>query len=271
LERLFALPRPQAMFEERSVDPDSAPLINPQTVVVRGVARRRDLFEPRALLDRVPVDVLRIKPGLCHHLHGLPLGPEEIAFIQRLKVPTPLTMALWKRGLDPRHAGAVVVALNLLGAFEEWTPGDLPRVTLVHQILRLIRNGASDHTLLGVETDASDREVDRAFRRLSLMLHPDRVTDLPEPEAQRANDAFVQLNRAHARLKRSRRSRPGRSALGDAEIIRDGPWWPLLRQARTARQRGDHRRARAYAVKALALSPPIDAIREIKSILRQVA
>jgi hypothetical protein len=185
-------------------------------------------------------------------------------------------MALWKRGLNPQRAGAVVVALNLLGAFEEWTPGDLPRITAVNQVYRMIQNARPDHELLGVSPGAPAREVDRAFRKLSLMLHPDRLTGLSETETQRAKDAFVQVSRAHERLKRSRRSRPvscrsGFASASDGGGEMSAPWFALLEQTRTSEAEGDMVRARIFAVKTLALAPPGEVVSELKRILRRVA
>jgi hypothetical protein len=275
LQQLFVLPRPYAVFEERPVEALEALLVDPQPLVVQGVKRRRDLFEPRALVERIPVEVLRLSPGTGQRLGRLGLAPDEMAFIRRLAVPTPLTLALWKRGLAPGHASAVVVALNLLGVFEAWRPGDLPRPSLVSRLSRMIRSAAPDHELFGVDADAPPREVDRAFRKLSLGLHPDRLAGTPGPEAERAKEAFVHLSRAHARLTRSRRASAAgrREAVARADVASAGPdtWEGLLHRARAAADSGDVPGARRFAVKALALSPPGDAATELKALLRRVA
>jgi hypothetical protein len=273
---LFVLKRPHVIFEERPGDLAGARLINPQPVVLRGVTGRADLFDPRALVDRIPVDVLRLKSGMTLALQRLGLNRDEADFIERLTVPTPISMALWKRGLNPQRAGAVVVALNLLGAFEEWSPGDLPRITAVNQVYRMIQNARPDHELLGVSPEAPARELDRAFRKLSLMLHPDRLTELSETETQRAKDAFIHVSRAHDRLKRSRRSRPvSRQSVFIYTSYRGGemsaPWVALLEQTRIAEAEGDLSRARVFAVKTMALAPPGDVVIELKRILRWVA
>jgi hypothetical protein len=275
LQQLFVLPRPFAVFEERPVEALEALLIDPEPLVVQGVKGRRDLFEPRTLVERIPVEVLRLSPKVAQRLGQFGLDPDETAFVHRLTVPTPLTLALWKRGLDPGHASAVVVALNLLGAFEEWRPGDLPRPSLVSRLCRMIRNATPDHELFGVDADAPQREVDRAFRKLSLVLHPDRFMGMSGPEAERAKETFVHLSRAHARLRRSRRSRSvgRREAVARTDLASAGPdtLAGLVHCARVAADRGDISGARRFAVKALALSPPKDTAVELKALLRRVA
>lgn len=67
-----------------------------------------------------------------------------------------------------------------------------------------------DHQALGVEPEATDVEVDQAYRRLISQYHPDRVAGAaPELRAQ-AEARAAELNAAYDRLRRSRDKRKPR-------------------------------------------------------------
>ena len=178
-----------------------------------------------------------------------------------------------------RCAGALLVALNLVGFWEgQWEPGLLPRVQEIARVLRKLRDGAADEELLGLTRDSDPREIDRAFRRLSLTLHPDRLGPVGGREAELAREAFVGVSAAHERLKqRSRRSRPVRSSVSTrvarVDLVQREPagWIELAREAHRAIARGDRTRARAFALKALAASPPDPQRTELTAILSRVA
>ncbi len=273
----FALPRPHIVWKPGSKDTRGR-VLDPIRVVLGGVTGRLDLFDPAALVERIPVQVLSIPKHKMHLIGDMPLTRPEREFLHRLRVPTPIPMALWKRGLDPRYAGALIVALNLLGVWDsEWEPGLLPRLTAAVKILRRLQASVNDFDLLGVVDDADPRVTDKAFRRLSLDLHPDRVSRLPESEAKMARTAFEGVASAYERIRRSRRSRPVRTTSGEpvARIklvkIRPSGWRELYAEAVRAHSAGNTVRARAFALKALAMSPPEDARARIMQIIARVA
>jgi DnaJ-like protein len=277
MERLFILPRPHVLFEQQG--PKQAPGrgLDPNTVVLSGVAKRQDLFEPIPLVERIPVNTLKLEYEQLGALLRLPLTPPERAFLEKLSVPTPIPMILWKRGLNPRHAGALLVALNLIGIWSnQWAPGDLPRNGTATQISRKISSGLPDHELLGIGTEADAAEVDRAFRKLSLEIHPDRLIGMPVEEIDRARKAFQGVSAAYGRLKHTRRSRPVRPSgepIGRVKLVKNpiARWAPLVAEARKAKQRGEKKRAQAFAIKALAMSPSSEIVRELAALLRYVA
>ncbi len=277
VERIFGLQRPHVVWKPEEHEASQLLKLDPNVIIVSGVASRQDLFEPRPLIDRIPVETLRIKPDMLRFLSTLPLSPVERAFVDQLTIPTPITMALWKRGLHPSHAGALLVALNLTGCFAgHWEPGDLPRSSLANTIRRKMKSGCEDFDILGVGHTASSRELDRAFRRLSFELHPDRVAALPEEEARRAVTAFTGISQAYDRIRRSRRKRPVRedtTDLGRVNIqkrqVRKSAHF--LHEAKNASARGDQKRAKAFAMKALAASPENEERREIMAILSRAA
>ncbi|MDD5307344.1 MAG: J domain-containing protein [Deltaproteobacteria bacterium] len=272
---LFSLARPHVIWTPNEIAIASGPHVDPAAAVVDGVTRRRELFDPRKLAERIPVNTLRLDERALAETRRLPLAADEKAFLTRLARPTPVPLILWKRGLEPGHAGALVVALNLLGLWgQEWEPGFLPRVTDAVRVVRALRAGAPDHVLLRVAPDALEPEVDQAFRRLSLALHPDRLAGMPAADAALAGSAYASVSAAYDRLKRSRRKRP--VVIGRVKVVRRAA--PrrddidsLLMAARSAQGRGDLARARSFAVKALALSP-LSAVRvELLAIVSRAA
>ena len=274
---LFALPRPHIVWTPGLRDTRGR-VLDPMRVVLGGVTGRRDLFDPTVLVERIPVQTLSIPKHKMHLISELPLTRPEREFLHRLQVPTPIPMALWKRGLDPRYAGALIVALNLLGVWgSEWEPGLLPRLTAAVKILRRLQSSASDFDLLGVADDSDPRVTDKAFRRLSLDLHPDRVSRLPESEAKMAKTAFEGAASAYERIRRSRRSRPVRATSGEpvarVNLVKIQPsgWRELYTEAVSAHNAGNTVRARAFALKTLTMSPPKDARAKIMQIIARVA
>ena len=134
--------------------------------------------------------------------------------------------------------------------------------------------GATDRELLGASADDDPREEDRAFRKLSLALHPDRLLGLPPDELRMAEDAIRHVTAAYERLKRSRRSRKVHGeALGRVNLVRRAPdgWAELLEITRSCLAVGDVPRARAFAFKAIAMSPPPPARAELLAVLTRAA
>ncbi len=278
VEQIFKLPRPHVLWS-RSVTPQRSPIVlSPQSVVISGVTSRQDLFDPRTLAERIPVTALQLTPAQIDQTRHLPLTPQEAQFVGRLRVPSPVPMILWKRGLAPQHAAALLIGLNLVGLWEgTWNAGDLPRLTAAAKTLRRLESGVSDCELLGVSSTASLEEVDRAFRRLSLELHPDRLIGYAAQDTELAQRAYLGANAAYQRIKRSRRQRPvvRRNSAASAGKARPqhqpDQWSTLLSQARSAGNAGEKKRAKAFLLKALALSPPRDVQNQIVYLLRQVA
>ena len=275
-EQLFVLKRPHVQFEPGAGPVAPTPHLDSKQVIVKGVRQRPDLFDPVVLAKRIPVATISLSPKVRQVLSTLDLTPEEQAFVAALAVPTPITMALWKRGLGPREAAVMVMALNLLGAFENWRLGDLPRLNVQAYLRRRLSGAPSDHALLGIDWDASLKEVDKAFRTLSFSLHPDRIAVLPGQEANEAREAFKLLSAAYTRIRHSRRSQKcrGSDQRGcEVQTVRSAatPWAPLLEQARESASLGDSRRAKGFAIKAMAHAPPKPVTEELKRILRSVA
>lgn len=275
VERLFGLERPRVLWRDDLPHRGQHGEMDPRWAVVVGVSARAEAFDPQRLVERIPVDVLKLRETELEHIKALPFLAEEREFFARLLKPTPVTMLLWKRGMEPRRAGALIVALNLLGAFRgSWEPGDLPRMSTALRVMGMVSRGCPDHLLLGLDPWARQPELDRAFRRLSRELHPDRAETLPREEAELARRAFLVVNDAYLRLRGggSRRRRPVSSPPREAGVEELGDDWRVLaRSACLAHEAGERDRARAYALKALVRMPPGHSRRVLVQILSQAA
>ncbi|HET7266621.1 MAG TPA: co-chaperone DjlA [Oleiagrimonas sp.] len=65
-------------------------------------------------------------------------------------------------------------------------------------------SGPDPYTVLGVERDADERAVKRAYRKLISQHHPDRMGDLPDDLRRRADERASEINAAYERIKDER-------------------------------------------------------------------
>ena len=61
------------------------------------------------------------------------------------------------------------------------------------------------YTVLGIERDAGEREIKRAYRKLISQHHPDKLGDVPDELKRRAEDRAREINAAYERIKSERR------------------------------------------------------------------
>ena len=57
------------------------------------------------------------------------------------------------------------------------------------------------YKVLGVSPDASDEEIKKAYRKLAMKYHPDKVANAGESIRQQANDKFRSINEAYEHIK----------------------------------------------------------------------
>jgi DnaJ like chaperone protein len=62
----------------------------------------------------------------------------------------------------------------------------------------------SSYAALEISPDASDEEIKKAYRRMAVKYHPDKVAYLGEELKNQANEKFQQLNAAYERIKKAR-------------------------------------------------------------------
>ena len=67
-----------------------------------------------------------------------------------------------------------------------------------------IRDNASMYQILEISSGASDEEVKKAYRKMALKYHPDKVAHLGEDVQKAAKERFQQLNEAYNEIKRQR-------------------------------------------------------------------
>ena len=60
--------------------------------------------------------------------------------------------------------------------------------------------GGKFYDILGVSPDASARAVTSAYRKLAAVWHPDKWTRADPADAQKAEERFTSIQRAHATL-----------------------------------------------------------------------
>lgn len=60
------------------------------------------------------------------------------------------------------------------------------------------------YTILEISKEATDADVKKAYRRLAVKFHPDKVQDLGEQHQRAAQERFVAIQEAYERIKKER-------------------------------------------------------------------
>lgn len=66
------------------------------------------------------------------------------------------------------------------------------------------RNVDSDYSVLGVDSNASDDEVKKAYRKMAVKFHPDKVAQMGEEYEKGAKEKFQQINDSYEAIKKRR-------------------------------------------------------------------
>ncbi len=66
------------------------------------------------------------------------------------------------------------------------------------------RNVDSDYKILGIEASASDDEVKKAYRKMAITYHPDKVAQMGEEYQKGAKEKFQKIQDAYEALKKRR-------------------------------------------------------------------
>lgn len=67
-----------------------------------------------------------------------------------------------------------------------------------------IKNTDSDYKILEIEPDATDEELKKAYRRMAMKYHPDKVSHLGEEFQDAAKKKFQAVSQAYENIKRER-------------------------------------------------------------------
>lgn len=63
---------------------------------------------------------------------------------------------------------------------------------------------SNPYTILEIDSNAADSEVKKAYRRLAIKFHPDKVGDLGESHKQAAQEQFIAVQEAYEQIKSER-------------------------------------------------------------------
>lgn len=66
------------------------------------------------------------------------------------------------------------------------------------------RNVDSDYKILGVDADASDEEVKKAYRKMAIKFHPDKVAQMGEEYQKGAKEKFQKIQDSYEAIKKRR-------------------------------------------------------------------
>ncbi len=66
------------------------------------------------------------------------------------------------------------------------------------------RNVDSDYKILGIEETATDEEVKKAYRKMAIKFHPDKVSQMGEEFQKGAKDKFQKIQEAYENIKKRR-------------------------------------------------------------------
>ena len=66
------------------------------------------------------------------------------------------------------------------------------------------KNVDSSYTILETDRSASDEELKKAYRRMAIKYHPDKVHHLGPEYSKDAQEKFKKINEAYERIKKER-------------------------------------------------------------------
>ena len=66
------------------------------------------------------------------------------------------------------------------------------------------RNVDSDYKVLGVDPTASDEEVKKAYRKMAIKFHPDKVAQMGEEYQKGAKEKFQKIQDSYEAIKKRR-------------------------------------------------------------------
>jgi DnaJ like chaperone protein len=68
-----------------------------------------------------------------------------------------------------------------------------------------VPNTDADYKILEIEPSATDEELKKAYRRMAMKFHPDKVSHLGDDFQKAANEKFQKVNQAYENIKKERK------------------------------------------------------------------
>jgi DnaJ like chaperone protein len=67
-----------------------------------------------------------------------------------------------------------------------------------------VKDELSAYKILEISKDATDEEVKKAYKKMAVKYHPDKVSHLGEDVQKAANEKFKEVNQAYESIKKQR-------------------------------------------------------------------
>jgi DnaJ like chaperone protein len=90
--------------------------------------------------------------------------------------------------------------LNVIAVYLNINPRDLASLFEIHKP----EAEQNPYEILEVSPNASNEEIKRAFKRMALKFHPDRVANLGDDVVRAANEKFKKINEAYEKIRKQR-------------------------------------------------------------------
>ena len=92
-----------------------------------------------------------------------------------------------------------VLIINKIAYYLGISSGDMNSIKNM-----FVKSAESSYKILGIEQSASEEEIKKAYRRLAIKYHPDKVNYLGEDFKKSAEEKFRKINEAYENIKKER-------------------------------------------------------------------
>lgn len=129
---------------------------------------------------------------------------QEICSDIRMRMPSEVRVQLihYLFGIAKADGDVSVVEMNTIQRIA--TMLGVPGVEFESVKNMFYRNVDSDYKILGIESTATDDEVKKAYRKMAISFHPDKVAQMGEEYQKGAKEKFQQIQDAYEAIKKRR-------------------------------------------------------------------
>jgi DnaJ like chaperone protein len=141
---------------------------------------------------------------LKHFLDSGNIPLQQICNDIRLRMPSEVRVQLihYLFGIAKSDGDVSVVEMNTIQKIA--TMLGVPGVEFESVKNMFYRNVDSDYKILGIDANASDDEVKKAYRKMAISFHPDKVAQMGEEYQKGAKEKFQQIQDAYEAIKKRR-------------------------------------------------------------------